>query len=293
MPEIRQRMAAYYRSAEAYRAQLEADSADKAAFYVNWAAGFIPRGCSVLDLGCGIGASTKLFAERGYRPVGADLSPLFLTAAAQSASLPAQFVAADALALPFADAAFDAVASAALIEHLPDVAQALREMLRVLKAGGLLLILAPNPCSLTMPVGDLVSLLRGGAGRPYFAETRSQAIRWLGQNLALNARKLLDREVRFRYVEPDLSVGTGGDHDMVYYASPIDIRCFLTRHGARIVSWSGVRVQPLLQEGSLRLRGSGLKRAVRQALLWPFTETLYVVAQKQPPTADTGIRMER
>ncbi len=273
-------MADYYRSSASYRAQLETDSNDKAAFYVNWGASFIPPGQSVLDLGCGTGASAALFSERGYRVVGADISALFLAPSGQGTPSGAGFVAADALALPFASASFDAVSSAALIEHLPDVALALREMLRVLRAGGLLLILAPNPCSLTMPAGDLVRLLQGKSGRPFFAETRSQAAKWFLRNVALNARKLLATEASFRYVEPNLSVGSGGDHDMVYYASPIDIRRFLKRNGTRIVSWSGVRWRSPLQDGKLSLRGSGIRAYLAQTLVWPFTATQFIVARK-------------
>jgi ubiquinone/menaquinone biosynthesis C-methylase UbiE len=47
---------------------------------------------------------------------------------------------ADAKALPFADAAFDVVMSNSIVHHIPEPADVLGEMLRVLKPGGLLFV---------------------------------------------------------------------------------------------------------------------------------------------------------
>ena len=278
LDDLRQRMREFYRSSTAYQCQLAGHEVESSAYYVNWVTGFIPANSLILDLGCGTGLSTHFLRETGHVAVGADLSELFIET--HRARGMERFVAADALDLPFASGVFDAVASAALIEHLPDVAQALGEMLRVLKPDGLLLILAPNHCSLTMPVDDLFNLMGGGTGRPYFAETPGQAVHWLVQNLRLNVTKMLTREVDFHYVEPNLTVGSGGDHDMVYYASPIDLRRFLHRQGATIVSWSGVKSKPLVVNGSLALRGSGIRQQVMQSLLWPFAGMTFVVARK-------------
>ncbi|MBN2760061.1 MAG: methyltransferase domain-containing protein [Rhodobacteraceae bacterium] len=52
------------------------------------------------------------------------------------AQLKTQIVAGDALAMPFADASFDAVVSTSVFEHLPDPAQAAAEVARVLRPGG-------------------------------------------------------------------------------------------------------------------------------------------------------------
>jgi SAM-dependent methyltransferase len=54
------------------------------------------------------------------------------------------FVCGDATRLPFEDETFDAVTMFDLIEHVPDDAGAIREALRVLKAGGYLLLSTPN-----------------------------------------------------------------------------------------------------------------------------------------------------
>ncbi len=89
-------------------------------------------GRRVLDLGCGLGGYTEALREHGARVVAADLSLPVL------ARLPRAWprVCADALALPFADGAFDLVFCASLIEHVPDGAALLREAWRVVRPGG-------------------------------------------------------------------------------------------------------------------------------------------------------------
>lgn len=275
---VRQRMTEFYRSSLSYYAQLASHEVESATYFVEWLASFVPAGSSILDVGCGTGFSTHLLCKHGYSATGVDLSELFITT--HRSTVEAQFAVSDALDLPFSAGSFDAVASAALVEHLPDVAQALREMLRVLRPGGLLLVLAPNHCSLTMPIYDLMNTARGHPGRPYFAESPQQAFGRLMRNIRLNVAKLLSSQVEFCYVEPNLTVGTGGDHDMVYYASPIDLRRSLRRQGATIENWSGVKTGPLVANGRLRLRGSGVKKTVIQSLFWPFTGMTFVVARK-------------
>jgi SAM-dependent methyltransferase len=53
-------------------------------------------------------------------------------------------VAADGCALPFDDASFDLILSFHVLEHIPDDIAAMREMRRVLKPGGLLLVQVPR-----------------------------------------------------------------------------------------------------------------------------------------------------
>jgi SAM-dependent methyltransferase len=108
---------------------------------------FIPPGARVLDCACGIGTQAIGLAQRGYSVVGTDLSPkaaarAVVEASARWVSLPA--FAADMRALPFADDSFDVVLAADnALPHLltpDDVLAALREMRRVLRPGGRLIL---------------------------------------------------------------------------------------------------------------------------------------------------------
>ena len=95
-------------------------------------------GAAILDVPCGTGRLTRVFAIAGFAVTGADISqPMLDRAAARVADLPAtgrpDLVMADAEGLPFADGAFDVVVSLRLFGHLPPTARgrALREFRRV------------------------------------------------------------------------------------------------------------------------------------------------------------------
>jgi SAM-dependent methyltransferase len=91
----------------------------------------------LLDVGCGAGAITAGLVAGVAEVVGIDASAAELERA--RGRVPAgTFVQADAEALPFEDASFDAALAHALLEHLPDPAAALAELRRVLRPGGVL-----------------------------------------------------------------------------------------------------------------------------------------------------------
>lgn len=96
----------------------------------------------VLDLACGGGDFTWALALRGHRVVGLDrdLDALETTRPVRPHVSGTDFVGGDALALPFADARFDACMCNSSIEHFDDPLAALREVRRVLKPRGLLVL---------------------------------------------------------------------------------------------------------------------------------------------------------
>lgn len=102
----------------------------------------------VLDVAAGTGVSTAELARSGAKAIASDFSLGMLQAGAGRPGrrhLP--FVAADALRLPFADAAFDAVTVSFGLRNVVDVPAALAEFARVTKPGGRLVI-----CEFSSPV---------------------------------------------------------------------------------------------------------------------------------------------
>ena len=95
-----------------------------------------PRpGQLMLDLAAGTGTSSEPFAYAGATVVPTDLSLGMLKVGKQRR--PAlSFVAADALRLPYADAAFDAVTISFGLRNVEDPSAALRELRRVTRPGG-------------------------------------------------------------------------------------------------------------------------------------------------------------
>jgi len=96
-------------------------------------------GQRILDLAAGTGTSSAPFDAAGATVVPTDLSLGMLRVGKQRR--PAlSFVAGDALQLPYADAAFDAVTISFGLRNVEDTAAALRELRRVTRAGGTLVV---------------------------------------------------------------------------------------------------------------------------------------------------------
>lgn len=104
-------------------------------------------GASVLDIGCGTGALAVRVRKAGYQVAGIDTSKGMLRVLkARTPSVDA--VAACSMTLPFADDRFDLVYCVAVMHHIAEetsVQRTLREMIRVTKPGGLLLVWDHNP----------------------------------------------------------------------------------------------------------------------------------------------------
>jgi demethylmenaquinone methyltransferase/2-methoxy-6-polyprenyl-1,4-benzoquinol methylase len=135
----------------------------------------------VLDLAAGTGVSTVAFARGGAWCVAADFSVGMLSSGA-AREVPK--VAADAMRLPFADNSFNAVTVVFGIRNFFDTEAALREMMRVVKPGGRLLV-----CEFSRPrFAPFRTLFYWGMKRvaPAIARVVSsnpEAYRYLGESI--------------------------------------------------------------------------------------------------------------
>jgi MPBQ/MSBQ methyltransferase len=105
----------------------------------------LPAGSRVLDVGCGIGGSSRILADAyGFEVLGISISPAQIARAQSLTAAPLNqhctFAVMDALALELEDQSFDAVWSVEACPHMADKQRYADELLRVLKPKGRLAV---------------------------------------------------------------------------------------------------------------------------------------------------------
>ena len=98
-------------------------------------------GTRLLDMGCGEGRHAREGVRRGASVVALDSADVVAGAPAVAGAAP---VTGDGRFLPFADASFDRVIAAEVLEHVPDDRAAMVELARVLRPGGRLAVTVPR-----------------------------------------------------------------------------------------------------------------------------------------------------
>ena len=106
---------------------------------------FVGRGDGeALDVGCGEGRVSRVLKGLGYRVTVTDPVAELVKAAAEAASAH-DYVVADAAALPFEDSRFDLIVAYNVLMDVEDVQATLKEIRRVLRPGGQLVISLVHP----------------------------------------------------------------------------------------------------------------------------------------------------
>lgn len=126
----------YDRDPQRYRTGMATTRAHTSAdLYASVAALLAERwATTVVDVGCAEGVLRGASGPGRTRVIGLDRSPTML------AAHPPPVVCGDARRLPFRDGIADAVTALNVLYHLPDPVPALREVARVLRPGGSLVV---------------------------------------------------------------------------------------------------------------------------------------------------------
>jgi demethylmenaquinone methyltransferase/2-methoxy-6-polyprenyl-1,4-benzoquinol methylase len=131
-------------------------------------------GQRVLDLAAGTGVSTAELQRSGAYAVACDFSIGMLRAGrARKERRDVPFIAGDALHLPFADASFDAATISFGLRNVADVPRALRELARVVRPGGRLVV-----CEFSRPVFAPVRVI--------YLNYLMRALPWIARRVASN-----------------------------------------------------------------------------------------------------------
>ncbi|TVP64276.1 MAG: class I SAM-dependent methyltransferase [Nitriliruptor sp.] len=110
--------------------------------------GDLRAGERVLDVACGSGPAALVAARRYCEVTGIDFVPTLLERARMRASaegFDVDFLEADAQDLPFEGDSFDAVLSVYGVQFAPDQQRAARELVRVTRPGGRIILASPAP----------------------------------------------------------------------------------------------------------------------------------------------------
>src|SRR5881628_466335 len=125
-----------------------------------------PEGRSFCEVGSGSGTTSAALARMDARITLVDISPKSLAFARrhfEGLGLRARYAIQDGLNLGFRDGSFDVVWNGGVIEHFSDEGKValIREMWRVTRPGGLLLILVPNALDVPFILGKKLAEWRG------------------------------------------------------------------------------------------------------------------------------------
>jgi SAM-dependent methyltransferase len=268
---------AFYQAVERHRYTLEPHILEVVPFDA-W------RDRDVLEIGCGVATDGIRFARGGARYTGVDQTDAALALARRRFELEerdGRFERASALELPFPDASFDLVYSHGVLHHVPDTEGAIAELRRVLRPGGVALLMLYHRTSLNYHVTimglrrTLATLLMADAGTAAVAALTGES------RDVLDGHRALLREHGLRYLTnrqlflSNNTDGPGNPLSKVY--SRTEAKELLRNFDdvATTVRYLNTRIYPMGD----RLAGSRAGRALERRIGWH----LYVTGRKPAP----------
>jgi SAM-dependent methyltransferase len=176
----------------------------------------IPRG-KVLDLGCGTYRTVLSIHQKGFEATGCDLfsDEKLKEYRKQIGENGPKLVSYDGCRLPFEDESFDTIATLCVLEHVSFVDSLLKEIDRVLRPQGRIIIIGPNLSGPHRAVLGMVHLLKGD-NRFWQFSTIFECIRALVGFFLLTAEIYLSKIPVFILIYPLL------ENDMIKFEQPDD-----------------------------------------------------------------------
>ncbi|WP_349361667.1 class I SAM-dependent methyltransferase [Paenarthrobacter sp. PH39-S1] len=178
-------------------------------------------GDDVLDVGCGTGNAALLAAAGGARVIGVDGAPRLLEVAGQRARAQGVMLEVrqgDLLALPVDNAAFDIVLSVFAVIFAPDPGRALREIARVLRTSGRVLLSAWVPAGpiddMLAAMGRIIGRVTGAPPPQRFAWSDPAALAPLAAGAGLMLMRTTRAELPIRATSPAAYVAAQSEHPM-------------------------------------------------------------------------------
>jgi SAM-dependent methyltransferase len=234
--DLRQKLKEFYNDCDVYRRNLEE-------FDENWYDGclkffyehFPERNVCILDLGCGIGTTTRYLGNGFKRVIGLDYSLEFCRYSHEKNKdrKAVCIINGDATSLPFKDESLQGIFSYATVEHLYDVKGAFREMDRVLKKGGVILIHMPDLLTPLRPLKAILSREKLNYPKPESGNNRVHSFCLILRDIFFLLRKWGLRDANFLSREPNFEI-VEGDYDAVYLSSPLDIKKHFRKQNYRV-----------------------------------------------------------
>ncbi|MBE0623744.1 MAG: class I SAM-dependent methyltransferase [Burkholderiales bacterium] len=102
---------------------------------------YLEPGATILDFGCGAGSFLKACASQGFVPLGVDFDSDAAIFAARNANC--ETMSVNVFSKLTTAPSFDAIHMGDVLEHLPDPAATLAQLLRSLRSGGVLFVEGP------------------------------------------------------------------------------------------------------------------------------------------------------
>jgi SAM-dependent methyltransferase len=212
----------YYRHNEEY-----------AEFLANWDANFYAKyadtlkpevpGGRALDVGCGVGQVVGRLTEAGFEAWGVDVSEPNIERARKFSECCLLY---EGKRLPFPDDHFDSVGALNVLEHVDEPEAFIKEIARVTKPGGKIVISSPN-------------FYRVAGFRDYHPRMRGLGNKWR------NFRRLQEKraqmratpwDVKFDRMTPIVKQPFTPDDDAIIATNPLEIAFFLEQNRCRVVN---------------------------------------------------------